>query len=83
MTGAEMTNVASLTIWPRHLYSVPVAGRVGYCASGARAWFAAHGLSWADFIAHGIPAAVMTATGDPLALALVVHAQEQEASHGR
>ena len=78
-----MTGKADLIIWPRHLYSVPVGGRVGYCASGARAWFAAHGLSWADFIAHGIPAATMVATGDPLALALVAHAQEQEANHGR
>lgn len=65
-----------LTIWPRHLYSVPCNGRVGYCASGARAWFAAHGLSWSDFVARGIPAATMAATGDPLALALVAHAQQ-------
>ena len=36
----------------------------GLCARGARAWFAQHGLDWADFIAHGIPAERLGATGD-------------------
>ncbi len=72
-----------LRIWPRHLYSVPFAGRIGYCANGSRAWFAAHGLRWADFVAKGIAASVLTATGDPLALALVAHAKNLESAHGR
>ena len=74
---------AELRIWPRHLYSVPFSGRVGYCASGSRQWFAAHGLSWTDFVRDGIAADQLVATGDPLALALVEHAKEQERVNGR
>lgn len=88
--AADLRIPADLRIWPRHLYTIPVGARFGYCASGARAWFAAHGLSWADFVAGGIAASTMAATGDPLALALVQHAAEQErstsvseAEHGR
>ena len=72
-----------LRIWPRHLYSVPFSGRTGYCAAGSRQWFTAHGLSWADFVNSGIPANQLEATGDPLALALVKHAKEQEQVNGR
>ena len=72
-----------LLVWPRHLYSVPFAGRIGYCAAGSRQWFAAHGLSWASFVNQGIPASQLEATGDPLALALVKHAKEQEQVNGR
>lgn len=78
-----------ITIWPHHLGAVPYLGRLGYCAAGARRWWAARGLSWADFVAHGIPASVLTATGDPMALALVAHVkaqdqtQTQEGKHGR
>lgn len=76
-------NDTELRIWPRHLYSVPFSGRTGYCAAGSRQWFAAHGLSWADFVNAGIPASQLVATGDPLALALVEHAKEQEQVNGR
>lgn len=80
-----------IIILPQHLYTVPYLGRVGYCAAGARRWWMARGLSWADFVAHGIPASVLLATGDPMALAVVAHAQAQaeeqthtqEGSHGR
>ena len=74
---------SELRIWPRHLYSVPFSGRTGYCAAGSRQWFAAHGFSWADFVNDGIPASQLVATGDPLALALVKHAREQEQVNGR
>lgn len=76
-------NDTELHIWPRHLYSVPFSGRTGYCAAGSRQWFAAHGLSWADFVNRGISASQLEATGDPLALALVEHAKEQEQVNGR
>lgn len=76
-------NDTELRIWPRHLYSVPFSGRTGYCAAGSRQWFAAHHLSWADFVNSGIPASQLVATGDPLALALVEHAKEQEQVNGR
>ena len=72
---------ADITIRPQHLYTVPYLGRVGYCAVGARRWWMARGLSWADFVTHGIPASVLLATGDPMALAVVAHAQAQEQTH--
>ena len=74
---------AELRIWPRHLYSVPFSGRVGYCAAGSRQWFAANGLSWAEFVREGLEASRFEATGDPLALALVEHAKDQERVNGR
>ena len=72
-----------LRIWPRHLYSVPYLGRSGFCAQGSRQWFSAHGLSWADFVANGISAAVLAATGDPMAIHLIEHTKVVEAGHGR
>ena len=73
MSGA----LKDLIIWPRHLYTVPHAGKVGYCARGSRAWFAAHGINWAQFVACGVSADVLAATGDPLALAVVEHAKKE------
>lgn len=70
--------MTELRIWPRHLYSVPYLGRVGYCAAGARQWWAEHGLDWADFVAHGIPAETLHALRDPLADAVIQHAMEVE-----
>lgn len=49
----------------------------GMCNREPRRWFAAHGLSWAEFVDHGIPASVIEATGDPLAL-IVVEAAKAE-----
>ena len=80
MLGMDET---ALRVWPRHLYSVPFSGRTGYCAAGSRQWFAAHGLSWPDFVANGIDASTLLATNDPLATALVAHAQTLGAPHGR
>lgn len=60
----------------QHLHSVPsLNGRVGFCARGARAWFARQGLDWAEFVRGGIDAEVLLATGDPLARRVVEHAQ--------
>ena len=74
MSGA----LKDLIIWPRHLYTVPHAGKVGYCARGSRAWFAAHGIDWAQFVACGVSAKEKKTTGDPMALALVKHAKKIE-----
>ncbi len=63
------------------LYTVPAwNGRFGYCAKGTRAWMAAAGLSWADFVAHGLDESVFVATGDPMAIRLVEHARRR---HGK
>lgn len=67
-----------MLIWPHHLYSVPNdKGSAGFCAAGARRWWAFHGLSWADFVAHGIDEAELLATGDPRAVRVVEHAHAQ------
>lgn len=68
-----------------HLRSVPgFSSRGGFCLTGARRWFARHGLDWRVFIRDGIDAAALEATGDPLAKAVVAHARSTEgASHGR
>jgi hypothetical protein len=61
------------------------SSRPGFCRRGARCWFAAHDLDWNAFRHHGIDAAVLIATGDALALAVVdvARAQQQGADHGR
>lgn len=65
-----------LTVTVSHLYSVRAwNGRRGYCARGARIWFAQHGLDWGAFVRDGLPASVLEATGDALALTLVEHAR--------
>lgn len=53
---------------------------LGYCARGARRWFARHGLDWSDFVMRGIDADIMLATGDAMALRLVEHVRKQ---HGQ
>lgn len=66
-----------LIVTVNHLYSVRAwNGRRGYCARGARAWFARHGLDWTAFVRDGLPASVLEATGDALALTLVEHARK-------
>ena len=64
-----------MLIYVRHLYSLPnFRGGTGFCAQGSRDWFAAHGLSWADFVANGLDEAALAATGDAMALAVIEHA---------
>lgn len=58
-----------------HLRSIPGYGpQPGFCAGGARDWFALHGLSWMAFVQHGMEEETLLATGDALAIALVAHA---------
>lgn len=60
-----------------HLRSIPGYGKKpGFCASGAREWFARHELDWCDFLSNGIAAEVLLATDCALAKALVEHAQK-------
>lgn len=67
-----------------HLRTVPDFGaKPGYCAGKSRAWFAAHGLDWNAFRHSGIEAEQLLATGDALAIALVRHAQNVEATRGK
>lgn len=53
---------------------------LGYCARGARRWFARMGLDWSDFVRQGIDAGILLATGDAMAIRLVEHLR---AHHGR
>lgn len=58
--------------------------RPGFCRKGARAWFKRQQLDWDDFRHNGIDSAVLVATGDAFALALVAAAEQaEEATHGR
>lgn len=41
------------------------------CSSGAREFFARHGLNWQDFLKNGINAETLRATGDAMALRVV------------
>lgn len=69
-----------MQIHVHHLYTTPrPGGLVGYCGTGCRAWFAAHGLSWSDFVEHGLPEEVLAATGDVLVLSAIAHAHAQQA----
>jgi len=61
-----------MIVTTRHVFSVPgFSKRPGFCRSGTRAWFKAHGLDWSAFVRNGIEEAALTATGDPFALATV------------
>lgn len=67
-----------------HLHTIPGFGaRPGFCHGGARPVFAQLGLDWNEFRRHGLDADRLTATGHPLALALVAHARKREAEHGQ
>lgn len=58
--------------------------RPGFCRKGARAWFKRYGMDWDGFRHDGIDSAVLTATGDAFALALVAAAEQaEESAHGR
>lgn len=51
--------------------------KAGYCASGAKTWFAAHGLDFRDFLKNGLDASVFEATGDAMALRVVETAKRR------
>lgn len=66
----------TVTVSHRHLREL------GYCNRGSRDWFAAHGMSWADFLQGGIEGERLLATGDAMAERLVAHA-EKDQENGR
>jgi hypothetical protein len=76
---ADSTN--PLIITTRHIFSVPRRGmRPGHCRAGAKAWFAAHGIDWREFVRDGVPAQRLVATGDAFALEVVEWARMVEAT---
>ncbi len=75
----------SLIVTTRHLFTIPgFSSRRGFCRSGSRDFFRAHGLDWDAFVRHGIPAEQLDATGDAMAHLLVDWARQcEEGAHGR
>lgn len=63
-----------ILIWPADLSSL------GYCHRGARAWFARHGLDWADFVRNGIDIDKIEAIDDAMAARLAAFVR---ARHGQ
>jgi hypothetical protein len=60
----------------RHLRTIPIDGRkAGYCLEGAKLVCERYGIDWADAKRNGIDEAVLLATGDAQAHALVAHAR--------
>ena len=59
-----------ILITTRHIYTVPAwSGDIGFCARGARAWFARYDLDWSNFVQNGLPASVLIEVGDDHRLA--------------
>ncbi len=50
---------------------------IGYCNSGARLWFARHGLDWAAFVRQGVAEETLAATGDAMAAAAIAQARKR------
>lgn len=74
--------MAEVIVTIAHLRSAPTYNRRrGYCAAGARAWFARYGLDWSAFLREGIAASKLDATGDALGAALASHARQVEAQN--
>lgn len=71
----------------RHMRTIPgFSDKPGFCRDKSKAWAKRHGIDYRDFVRNGIDAAVLEATGDGFALALVAWAREcttqPEAAHG-
>lgn len=67
-----------------HLHSITgFTTRPGFCHGGTRELAKALGLDWNEFRKNGMEADVLRATKNPLALALVAHAEKMEADRGR
>lgn len=56
--------------------------RAGYCVSGARRWFADHGIPFAEFIKTGMAADEFIARGDSRAARVVELKLAREATDG-
>lgn len=73
-----MPEVTSVRVYLRHLYQ---AKPKPICHTGARTWWARHGLCWSDFLADGIDGQILLDTKDAFAIR-VVEAAEREATRG-
>lgn len=74
----------SLLIRMEHVLTVPgFHVRRGFCRGGTRRWCASHGIDWNQLRRDGVPAEQVLATGDPMAVAVVRHAEQMEAARGR
>lgn len=74
----------SLIIRLEHVLTVPgFHARRGFCRGGTRRWCQQHGIDWNQLRKHGLPADVVLAAGDPMADAVVRHAEQMEAARGR
>ena len=62
-----------MTVHMRHIRAA------GLCSQGARDWFAAHGLSWSEFLSSGIAADRLRACNDTLADRVVAEAEKEAA----
>lgn len=56
--------------------------KAGFCASGARGWFRARGISFNDFLKSGMAADEFIAKGDDLSRAVVERKIEREHLNG-
>lgn len=72
--SGTLGRLGSMRIFPHHLYGGGPRS-IGWCASGCRAWFAAHGLHWGRFLQEGIEEEALLATGCDLARQAVQHAR--------
>lgn len=74
----------SVIVTLEHLATVTgFNARPGFCRPMARRWCAQHGVDWNEFRKHGIDGSELLATGDPMAAAVVRHAEKMEATRGR
>ena len=60
------------------LITIDDVRRAGYCASGARAWFRARGMNFADFLKNGMDSEDFLEQGDELAQTVVDKKIERE-----
>jgi len=73
-----------MIVTTHHVFTIPYfSRRAGFCRSGCRQWFAAHGLDWADFKINGIDSKKLEAIGDAFAIATVKWARECQAKEDR
>jgi len=62
-----------------HHLAHPSLPRSRLCMTGARKWFAHHGLDFKQFIMHGLPVEVIEATGDSLGMQVAAVARAEAA----
>ncbi len=61
----------TLVVYMRHVRAANL------CSKGARVWFAAHGLSWNEFLANGVQADRLRQCNDALADRAIAAAERE------